>query len=129
MRALYDKWNDASYEAIKKIETVTNHDVKAVEYFLREAIGDEAALAGAIPFIHFACTSEDINNLAYGLMLREDGFALDDGTVCRWGERHFVTTTTTAHAERVLERRARGLPLAVRPRHPRGDEPDQQLHA
>ncbi len=56
---------------IKTIERTTNHDVKAVEYFLREAIGDDAALAGAIPFIHFACTSEDINNLSYGLMLRD----------------------------------------------------------
>ena len=56
---------------IKAIERTTNHDVKAVEYFLREQIGDDPALAGAIPFIHFACTSEDINNLAYGLMLRD----------------------------------------------------------
>ena len=56
---------------IKAIERTTNHDVKAVEYFLREQIVDEAALAGAIPFIHFACTSEDINNLSYGLMLRD----------------------------------------------------------
>ena len=44
-----------------------------------------------------------VGKVRYGLMLREDGFALDDGTVCRWGEQQFVTTTTTAHAERVLE--------------------------
>lgn len=55
---------------IKAIEATTNHDVKAVEYFLQECCAPEAALAGAIPFIHFACTSEDINNLAYGLMLK-----------------------------------------------------------
>ena len=56
---------------IKTIERTTNHDVKAVEYFLREQVGDDPTLAAAIPFIHFACTSEDINNLAYGLMLRD----------------------------------------------------------
>ena len=61
----------AAAARIKTIERTTNHDVKAVEYFLREQVGDDPALAAAIPFIHFACTSEDINNLAYGLMLRD----------------------------------------------------------
>lgn len=54
---------------IKTIEAVTKHDVKAVEYYLREKFNNQPALKSAIPFIHFACTSEDINNLAYGLML------------------------------------------------------------
>ncbi len=56
---------------IKAIEATTNHDVKAVEYFIKERIGDDAALAQAREFVHFACTSEDINNLAYALMLRD----------------------------------------------------------
>ncbi|MDG1066419.1 MAG: adenylosuccinate lyase [Luminiphilus sp.] len=56
---------------IKEIEATTNHDVKAVEYFLKEAVASEPELAAVSEFIHFACTSEDINNLAHGLMLRD----------------------------------------------------------
>ena len=56
---------------IKAIEATTNHDVKAVEYFIKERIGADAALAQAKEFVHFACTSEDINNLSYALMLRD----------------------------------------------------------
>jgi len=55
---------------IKAIERRTNHDVKAVEYFLKEAVADDAELRTSAEFIHFACTSEDINNLAHGLMLK-----------------------------------------------------------
>lgn len=57
-------------ERVKEIEATTNHDVKAVEYFLREKIGSSSGAAALGDFIHFACTSEDINNLAYALMLR-----------------------------------------------------------
>ena len=56
---------------VKNIERTTNHDVKAVEYFLKERIAGNQELAAVSEFIHFACTSEDINNLAYALMLRE----------------------------------------------------------
>ena len=56
---------------IKDIEQTINHDVKAIEYYLREQFEGVAALSATLPFIHFACTSEDINNLAYGLMLRD----------------------------------------------------------
>jgi adenylosuccinate lyase len=56
---------------VKEIESVINHDVKAVEYFLKERTRDNAEIAGCAEMIHFGCTSEDINNLAYGLMLRE----------------------------------------------------------
>ncbi|MCS4503651.1 adenylosuccinate lyase [Arhodomonas aquaeolei] len=58
-------------EHIKAIESTTNHDVKAVEYFLKERMADNAELAAIREFVHFACTSEDINNLAYALMLTE----------------------------------------------------------
>ncbi|MGH8574944.1 MAG: lyase family protein, partial [Gammaproteobacteria bacterium] len=60
--------NDA--ERVKAIEAGTNHDVKAVEYFLRERLVAHPELAAVTGFLHFACTSEDINNLAYALMLR-----------------------------------------------------------
>jgi adenylosuccinate lyase len=56
---------------IKAIEATTNHDVKAIEYFIKERIGADASLAQAKEFVHFACTSEDINNLSYALMLRD----------------------------------------------------------
>ena len=56
-------------EAIKAIERRTNHDVKAVEYWLGERFGDEPTLARAVGFVHFACTSEDINNTSHALML------------------------------------------------------------
>jgi len=58
-------------QRVKNIETTTNHDVKAVEYFLKEKIAGNTELEAIGEFIHFACTSEDINNLAYALMLRE----------------------------------------------------------
>lgn len=58
-------------ERVKTIERTTNHDVKAVEYFLKEQVADFAELRELSEFFHFACTSEDINNLAYGLMLKE----------------------------------------------------------
>ena len=64
----------ADAERVKAIEATTNHDVKAVEYWLRETFRGNAEVAAAGEFIHFACTSEDINNLAHGLMVR-DGLA------------------------------------------------------
>ncbi|MGH8191729.1 MAG: adenylosuccinate lyase [Rhodanobacteraceae bacterium] len=73
--------------AVKAIEKITNHDVKAIEYFIKQKIGDDAELAQAREFVHFACTSEDINNLAYALMLRDarDGVLLPalDGVVVK----------------------------------------------
>ena len=56
---------------IKKIEKITNHDMKAVEYFIREKIQSDPKLKNVSQFIHFACTSEDINNLSYALMLKD----------------------------------------------------------
>ncbi|HMM58429.1 MAG: adenylosuccinate lyase [Xanthomonadales bacterium PRO7] len=75
---LADGFSLQDAERIKAIEATTNHDVKAVEYFIKEKIGDHADLAKAKEFVHFACTSEDINNLAYALMLRDarDGVLL-----------------------------------------------------
>ncbi len=64
-------FNEADALRVKEIERTTNHDVKAVEYFLKEKVASFPELAKVSEFIHFACTSEDINNLAYGLMLKE----------------------------------------------------------
>jgi adenylosuccinate lyase len=71
LKAIADKFSVADGERIKAIEATTNHDVKAVEYFIKEKIGADASLAQAKEFVHFACTSEDINNLSYALMLRD----------------------------------------------------------
>ena len=57
-------------ERIKEIEATTNHDVKAVEYFIRERLGDGPETPALKDFLHFGCTSEDINNLSYALMLQ-----------------------------------------------------------
>ena len=67
---IVDDFNADDAERIKKIEATTNHDVKAVEYFIRQRIGSGTDAKSISDFIHFACTSEDINNLAYALMLR-----------------------------------------------------------
>jgi adenylosuccinate lyase len=67
---LIEGLDESDAERIKNIEAGTNHDVKAVEYFLRERLAAHSELAAITGFLHFACTSEDINNLAYALMLR-----------------------------------------------------------
>ncbi len=68
---LVDGFDEASAQRIKQIEAVTNHDVKAVEYYLKERFAEVPELDSCAEFLHFACTSEDINNLAYALMLRD----------------------------------------------------------
>ncbi|WP_069383483.1 adenylosuccinate lyase [Halomonas caseinilytica] len=72
--ALVRDFSVADAERIKEIERTTNHDVKAVEYFIKERIADTPELHAITEFVHFACTSEDINNLSYGVMLT-DGLA------------------------------------------------------
>lgn len=73
---LVSEFSLADAERIKEIERTTNHDVKAVEYLIKEKIADVPELHAVTEFVHFACTSEDINNLSHGLMLRE---GLDHG--------------------------------------------------
>ena len=68
---LIRNFSDADAERIKEIEAETNHDVKAIEYWLKSKLGKQAQGERALEFIHFACTSEDINNLAYALMISE----------------------------------------------------------
>jgi len=71
LRALAGGFTIADCAEIKETERVTNHDVKAVEYWIRRRTADVPALAAAAEFIHFACTSEDINNVAHALMLAD----------------------------------------------------------
>jgi adenylosuccinate lyase len=69
--ALVDDFAERDAEAIKRIEAETNHDVKALEYWLKERLSGNREIERSLEFIHFACTSEDINNLSYALMLTE----------------------------------------------------------
>jgi len=71
LNSIVANFNEEDALRIKTIEATTNHDVKAVEYFLKEKIADNAELHAVTEFIHFACTSEDINNLSHALMLKE----------------------------------------------------------
>ncbi|MBA6412327.1 adenylosuccinate lyase [Parahaliea sp. F7430] len=64
-------FSEADAERVKAIEATTNHDVKAVEYFIKERFADNQELLAISEFVHFACTSEDINNLSHALMLRD----------------------------------------------------------
>ena len=69
--SIVDNFSEEDARRVKNIERTTNHDVKAVEYFLKEKIAGNEELESISEFIHFACTSEDINNLSHALMLRE----------------------------------------------------------
>lgn len=71
LNAIVDNFSEADAQAVKDIEKTTNHDVKAVEYFIKNKFKDNKDLADSLEFIHFACTSEDINNLSYALMLKD----------------------------------------------------------
>jgi adenylosuccinate lyase len=70
LESIISDFSEQDAQRIKDIEKTTNHDVKAVEYFLKEKITDSAELARISEFFHFACTSEDINNLSHALMLK-----------------------------------------------------------
>ena len=71
LNTIISQFSEADAQRVKDIEKTTNHDVKAVEYLLKEKIAGNAELEKVSEFIHFACTSEDINNLSYALMLKE----------------------------------------------------------
>ena len=71
LNAIVADFSEADAQAIKDIEATTNHDVKAVEYFIKDKFRGNQQLEDSLEFIHFACTSEDINNLSYALMLKD----------------------------------------------------------
>ncbi|MFP6664114.1 MAG: adenylosuccinate lyase [Deltaproteobacteria bacterium] len=95
---------------VKEIEATTNHDVKAVEYFLKEETQGNAELEAVSEFIHFACTSEDINNLSYGLMLlrsRDDVLLPEMDQVI--GD---LRALAVEHADRPMLARTHGQPAS-----------------
>jgi len=91
-------FTEADAARIKEIEAVTNHDVKAVEYWLKEKVKDVPELVAASEFIHFACTSEDINNTSHGMMLK----AARDGVMLPALQGLVARLTEIAHANAEL---------------------------
>ncbi|MGB1239736.1 MAG: adenylosuccinate lyase, partial [Pseudomonadales bacterium] len=71
LNAIVDNFSEADAQRVKEIERTTNHDVKAVEYLIKEKFADSEELQAINEFVHFACTSEDINNLSHSLMLKQ----------------------------------------------------------
>ena len=71
LNGMIDRFDEVYAQRVKEIERTTNHDVKAIEYFIKEQFSGSPELARLKEFVHFACTSEDINNLSYGLMLKD----------------------------------------------------------
>ncbi len=107
---IVDNFSVEDAQRVKNIERTTNHDVKAVEYFLKEKITGNAELEAVSEFIHFACTSEDINNLAYALMLREARvqiiLPLLDNTI------RAITDLAHRHADQPMLSRTHGQPAS-----------------
>ncbi len=97
-------------QRVKRIEDTTNHDVKAIEYYLKEKIGSQRELAAIKEFIHFACTSEDVNNLAYALMLKD----AREKVLLPAADRliRMVTTLARQQAEQPMLARTHGQPAS-----------------
>ena len=83
---LIASFDETAARRVKEIEATTNHDVKAVEYYLKEKFEGVPELAAHSEFLHFACTSEDINNLSYALMLRDLHGGVLDGAMAEVDE-------------------------------------------
>ncbi|MDO9007391.1 MAG: adenylosuccinate lyase [Thiobacillus sp.] len=105
-----DTFSVADAERVKAIEATTNHDVKAVEYFLKERTQGNTEIAAVSEFIHFACTSEDINNLSHGLMLK----GARDGVLLPALEKVIARLTDLAHehADLPMLSRTHGQPAS-----------------
>ena len=103
LRGLVAGFSEADAERVKAIEATTNHDVKAIEYWLKERVAGRKELERAAEFIHFACTSEDINNLSYALMLSE----ARDWVILPAIDRLVETLATMARAHAALPMLAR----------------------
>lgn len=99
LRNIAGAFNTEHASRIKDIERTTNHDVKAVEYFLKEQLESQPDLAQAKEFVHFACTSEDINNLSYSLMLKQGrDQVLAKQLAALQGKLHELSTQNAAQA-------------------------------
>lgn len=106
LNGIVDDFSLDDAERVKAIEATTNHDVKAVEYFIREKLGDGPETQPLKDFLHFSCTSEDINNLAYALMLRS---ARSDVLLPRMRElRNRLRAMAREHAELPMLSRTHG---------------------
>ena len=103
--AIVSNFSEEDANRIKEIERTTNHDVKAVEYFLKEKIAGIAELQNAGEFIHFACTSEDINNLSHALMLKNGREVLVSSMKQILNA---ISTLATTHAEQPMLSRTHG---------------------
>ena len=108
--AIADTFSVADAERVKAIEAVTNHDVKAVEYFLKERTQSSGEIAAVSEFFHFACTSEDVNNLSHALMLK----GARDGVLLPALEKLIARLTDMAHelAELPMLSRTHGQPAS-----------------
>ncbi|PXZ06140.1 adenylosuccinate lyase [Gilliamella apicola] len=98
LNQIVEDFNEQDAQRIKTIEKTTNHDVKAVEYFLKEKVNSNQELQAINEFIHFACTSEDINNLSYALMLK----TAKDTVIVPYWKKLIATITAQAKAYRDL---------------------------
>ena len=110
LEGIIANFSEGDARRVKEIEATTNHDVKAIEYFLREKSRDNREIARCSEFIHFACTSEDINNLSYALMLKDgrDGILLPrmDGLITA------ITDLATRYADQPMLARTHGQPAS-----------------
>jgi len=103
-------FNEGDAARVKDIESTTNHDVKAVEYFLKEKISGNVELEAISEFIHFACTSEDINNLAYALILKRGRDEILVPAISQTIEK--LTELAKAHSNEALLSRTHGQPAS-----------------
>ncbi len=108
--AIISGFSESDARRVKEIEATTNHDVKAIEYFLKEKTRGNREIANCTEFIHFACTSEDINNLAYALMLKQSR----DGVLLPRMNKLIVAMTDLAsrHADQSMLARTHGQPAS-----------------
>ncbi len=105
LNAMVANFSEADAEAVKAIEATTNHDVKAVEYFIKQRAAGNTELAAASEFVHFACTSEDINNLSHALMLK-DGISVLQTAMTAVIEQ--LTDMAVTHADQPMLSRTHG---------------------
>lgn len=108
LEAIFTDFSTTDGERIKSLEATTNHDVKALEYFIKEKLETHTELSTAIEFVHFACTSEDINNLAYAVMLKQ---AVDEVVLpAMRAINEELRTMSHAHADQPMLARTHGQP-------------------
>ena len=106
---LIENFSETDAQRVKDIEATTNHDVKAVEYFLKEKTDSNSEISAVSEFIHFACTSEDINNLSYALMLKDAAIV-----VCENQDKvvNAIADLAQAYAEIPMMSRTHGQPAS-----------------